>query len=362
MKVTYQLLVLCIFGMSCASSGNNNGAGPDAETDVDSGSIEVDANTSTTGGVDAAPCVATSVQAEESVAPVDIIWVVDSSGSMGDEEDAVQNTLNDFSAYIAASGLDYRVILIGDQSEMSVPPPLGGSVNFLHVNENIGSTNSLEKLISTYPQYKDFLRPGARVHFVEVSDDDSSMSYGEFNQELAGLSDPGIPVDYTFHAICSDEQIIFTPPPPLPPIMGPCTGGLGQGGADEVGATYLEMVAATGGVWRSICETDWEAIFSAVAEAVAVQTPLPCTFDLPEPPDSQILNQDQVNVVYTSSSGNESIIPRVMGFNSCNGSGWYYDSLINPEKVIMCPDTCNLFEADTSGTVKIEFGCDTIIN
>ena len=57
------------------------------------------------------------------------------------------------------------------------------------------------------------------MHFVEVSDDDSSMSYGEFNQEVGGLSNPGIPADYTFHAICSDEQIIFTPPPPLPPPL-----------------------------------------------------------------------------------------------------------------------------------------------
>ena len=236
-----------------------------------------------------------------------------------------------------------------------MPPPLGGSAKFLHVNENVGSHNSLEKIISTYPQYQEFMRPGAMVHFVEVSDDDRSWSQGEFNQALSSLIEPGFPNNYTFHAICSEEQIIYNPPPPLPPVTGPCIGGLGQGGADDVGETYIEMVEATG-------ETDWNAVFGAVAEAVAVLTALPCTFDLPEPPDSQILNEDEVNVVYYPSAGSEQIIPRVDGLSACNGSGWYYDSPIEPSKVIMCPATCADFEGDVSGEVKIEFGCDTIIN
>ncbi|MEK6608683.1 MAG: hypothetical protein AABZ30_13570 [Myxococcota bacterium] len=76
---------------------------------------------------DAGPCVATDVVAENVVLPVDIIWIVDSSGSMDFENDVVQNNLNAFSTAIAGSGVDYRVVLIGSKESMCVPPPLGGA-------------------------------------------------------------------------------------------------------------------------------------------------------------------------------------------------------------------------------------------
>src|SRR5262245_60658769 len=42
-------------------------------------------------------CSSTSVMAEEAFVPVDIIWIVDSSGSMENEAMRVQENLNDFS-------------------------------------------------------------------------------------------------------------------------------------------------------------------------------------------------------------------------------------------------------------------------
>lgn len=324
------------------------------------------------GGADASPddpdfpdapaCTATNVRADESTAPVDIIWVVDSSGSMSDEEDAVQDALNDFSAFIASTGINYHVILIGDAGSMNVPPPLGGSPEFLHVNQGVSSTNALEMVHATYSQYQSFLRDDAILHIVVVTDDESDWSHSTFNSQIAGLVDPGLAADYTLHSICSEETVIFTPPPPLPPIMGPCSGGIGLGGAAEAGLTYIDMTTATGGVWRSICTTDWDPVFMAVAEAVSVPIALPCTYDIPPPPEGENLDPNRVNFVYTPSGGSPTTVPRVESEAACaGGQGWYYDDPVFPTQILLCPATCTVLGNDGEGEVDIQFGCATVV-
>jgi hypothetical protein len=312
---------------------------------------------------DAASCASTRREADEALAPVDIIWVVDSSGSMSNEETAVQNALNDFSSFIDQSSIDYHVILIGDAGSMNVPPPLGGSAEFLHVNQTISSTNALQMVHATYAQYQAFLRPQATLHIVVVTDDESDWSPSQFNSSIASLTNPGLRADYVMHAICSEEVAIITPPPPLPPVMGPCSGGLGTGGAADPGLRYIEMVNDTGGVWRSICTSNWTPIFTAVAQAVSVGIALPCTFDLPDPPMGESLDPDRVNFVFTPSGGGNAItVPRVSDQTACGSApGWYYDDPAMPTQILVCPATCSVLEGDPNGAVEIEFGCASVV-
>lgn len=352
-----RMVVVCaaiaVFAVGCGPSGT-----PD-EPDDPSG--QPDAAGPTGDQPDAAACTTSSAAADEAVSPVDIIWVVDSSGSMNDENQAVQDALNDFSASIAASGVDYRVILIGDAGSMSVPPPLGGSPEFLHVNQSVASTNALELLHAKYPDYQSFLRPNAVSHFVIVTDDESDWSQNQFDTQLANLS-PGFANGYTLHSICSEETVILTPPPPLPPVMGPCLGGLGGGGAAEPGLTYIDITSDTGGVWRSICESNWDPVFTAVAQAVSVSTPLPCTYDIPTPPDGQSIDPSRVNFVFQPSTGNDVAVPRVDSAGACGtGPGWYYDDPATPTQIIACPATCDDLTADPDGEVEIQFGCASIV-
>ena len=347
-------LVLIACGPSSSGGPDGGGGGADSGDPTDTPDARP--------GSDAPACASATKTASESLAPVDIIWVVDSSGSMGDEEDAVQDALNDFSAYIAATGIDYRVILIGDAGSMSVPPPLGGSPEFLHVNQGVSSTNALEKVHQTYPMYQSFLRADALLHIVVVTDDESDWSHSTFNAQIAGLMMPGLRSDYVLHSICSEETVVFTPPPPFPPIMGPCSGGLGIGGAADVGQTYIDMTAATGGVWASICSSDWAPIFDAVAEAVSVGVALPCVYDIPPPPEGETLDPDRVNFIYTPSGGTSVTIPRVDGPGDCAGpGGWYYDDPSNPTQILLCDQTCSILEGDDEGEVNIQFGCATIV-
>jgi hypothetical protein len=281
---------------------------------------------------------------------------------MDDEASEVQSALNDFSSFIEAQGIDHHVILVGNAAAMSVPPPLGGSVRFRHVDQQVESHDAFEKLVQRYPDYQDFLRDNAIVHIVIVSDDESDWSASTFNSQLATLTDPGFPNGYTLHAICSEATVLFMPPPPLPPILGPCFGGLGAGGAAAPGTTYITMAAATGGLWRSICSSDWAPIFTAVATAVSIPVALPCAYDIPEPPQGEVLDPMLVNLAYTPTGGMTELIPQVANAAACTGEGWFYDDPVAPTRILVCPSTCGRFEGDATGTVDIQFGCGTVID
>ena len=333
-----------------SGSGNADGGG--------GGTIDA----SQPSGPDAAACLSASLSAEEVLKPVDIIWVVDTSGSMNDEANAVQDALNDFSSFIAASAVDYRVVLIANASDMNVPPPLGGSTEFLHVNQNVGSTDALQVVYNSYDQYKDFLRPTAKTHFVVVTDDESDWSHGTFDTQIANLVASSF-TNYVLHAICSEEQVLIAANPPFPAIMGPCTGGLGAGGAAEFGETYINMASATGGLWSSICSTNWNPIFDSVAAAVSEGIPLPCTYDIPAPGQGEVIDPDRVNFVYQNAAGASETISRVDASSSCSANGgWYYDSPSAPSQIILCPATCDILAADEEGDVEIQFGCATVVD
>ena len=290
-------------------------------------------------------CVATEVTADNASAPVDIIWAVDSSGSMDYENRMVQDNLNRFSTRISASGIDHHVILIGEADQMNVPPPLGGSEYFMHIDDKVDSEDALEKLLQHYPTYRTFLREGAVRHFVVVSDDNSSLSSGEFNIAVGLLIDPGFPDGYTFHSIVAFGSI---------PIIGCITGAW-------TGHEYLALSDLTGGVKQSICQTNWGPIFDALEAAIAVVTELPCVYDIPPPPEGEELEPDMVNVVYTAGDGTVTTIPMVPDAGSCGPLGWYYDNPDFPTQIIVCPDTCILLQSDTMGKVNIAFGCATLL-
>jgi len=362
---TLVAVLVALLGTGCGAGKGDQGdpwdSGSDAPADAPTdGATDpavdpvLDAVHDPSSDVEEEPCFATEVTAELGIAPVDISWVVDSSGSMDFENRQVQDNLNAFSSHIFSSGVeDYHVILIGDAGEMSVPPPLGGSPNFMHIDDSVGSNEALEKLIFHYPTYKDFLRPGAVRHFVVVSDDNSDMSAVEFISALGGLTDPGFPpydwsaslYGWQLHSIVAFGSI---------PIIGCVTGA-------AIGHVYRDLTARTGGVEMQVCLTDWSPIFSALESAIGVVTLLPCAYDIPDPPDGETFNKDKVNVFYYPSGGGEIIIPRVTDPTACVEYGWFYDDYDDPATIHLCPDTCTIVQADTSGRVSIAFGCDTLL-
>ncbi|MDH5494068.1 MAG: hypothetical protein OEY14_19110 [Myxococcales bacterium] len=326
----------CSSVATCAGGAGDGGAGADA-------------------GID--ECSAVNAAATTALAPVDIVWVIDNSGSMSEEASLVQTNVNRFAADIVAAGIDVHVILITRPGFVTVPPPLGTDPSaFLHVEEDVQSSNSFEKIIASYPRWEGFLRRSAALHFVEVTDDESSMAGAAFRATMEGL----LGKNFTFHSIvsppgstrCSDPFLCLT-------RLDGCTGSLGD--AADNGDTYWALSAATGGRQFSICSEDWSSLFVDLSRTIAIPTPLPCVYEIPEPPAGMSFDPAEVNIVFTT-GGAPSTVPFVGTVDRCGDLGWYYEGdPANPERIIVCPFTCATFEADLSASIAIQLGCATLL-
>ena len=159
-------------------------------------------------------CVNESAEATIVNKPVDIIIVIDNSGSMGDEIEEVEEQINaNFASIIdsATPPIDYRVVMVSrfgayTSRRICVAEPLGGipdanndghcdsipsvpvnTAKFFHHSVNIGSHDGLCRLLQAHDTadeynlqpngYKDVLRPEAFKFFLAISDDGVSCSF-----------------------------------------------------------------------------------------------------------------------------------------------------------------------------------------
>lgn len=291
-----------------------------------------------------AECTSLTVEAETTLRPADIVWVIDSSGSMRNEAERVQSHMNSFAREILEAGIDPRVVVITDHEYVTVPPPLGGDAeHYRFVDQHVGSNAPLERLISEYEQYEDFLRPEAVLHIVAVTDDESDISELEFDAGMRALLGGR---DYVFHAIASES-----------------VGGRECDGAAEVGARYYRLADMKGGLKVSICTPDWTGVFDRLRMHITETVPLPCAFAVPDAPADMTLDYGRVNVQLTPGGGGEpGVIPQVDSAAACGGlGGWYYDDPEAPTEILLCETTCRFVAADAMARVDIALGCETVL-
>ncbi|MCB9593993.1 MAG: VWA domain-containing protein [Sandaracinaceae bacterium] len=348
----------CVLGCAPTTGipGRDAGGGPPPGTD---------GGPMTMTGTDAGPpppgvdagfdeCAAETTMARTTFRPVDVIWVIDRSGSMRGEADAVQANINRFVMDIEAAMIDVHVVMVSAMAFVNVPGPLGTDPSqFLYVEEDVQSHDGLSALVNRFDAYRDFLRPDATTHFVAVTDDESDMSASTFQSQMAALL--GHP--YTLHAIASPPGSTHCEPPGFCFVNVDGCSGPDDDAADN-GDQYWAVAMATGGQRLSICTTDWSGLFSTLTAAIAVRSELPCRYLLPTPPDGMALDRMRINVVYTPSGGTEQYIPFVGNFSACSASGgWYYED----DDIVVCPTTCDTLVADDGGTVQIALGCATVL-
>lgn len=167
--------------------------------------------------------------------PVDIVFLIDNSGSMTEEIVEVQERINeDFAEIIGSSGIDYRVIMFarygdvykavgGSDHPICIGKPLGGNdclspsteklvlnpPTFYHYSADITSWNSWCQLLSTYKKsdesasdgrawtpvaptgWSAWMRPEALKVFVEITDDNVNCSMGGYTFNDGGVSSTG---------------------------------------------------------------------------------------------------------------------------------------------------------------------------
>ena len=321
-------------------------------------------------------CATTTAPALPSVLPADIIWVVDNSMSMQEEVTAVSANLNRFASFIISSGIDAQVVMVSNDDptvgdgkyHVCVPPPLSATAagvcplgrdldgeRYYHervtiegVSSSNTRTNALTAIVNGYPNYRSRLRPGATTHIVVVSDDDSAITAADFDAQISALS-PGFLRRPIVHSIVTRDATELESNMDGCVVAGcPC--------GYRVGTEYLGLSAATGGIVQSICAADWGPVSDAIAAAVVETTSVPCSYAIPSPGGGLSVNPEQVNV-YSAAAGERTLIPNVAEAAACSAEpGWYYDNPADPRTLELCSASC----VSVTGSVEIDFGCDTV--
>ena len=339
-------------------------------------------------------CADTSAEARLVRVPVDIILVIDSSGSMNGEIEAVERNIDDNLARILdAEAVDYRVILLaeyrdvgGDASDgVCIGMPLSGipdctrgsrgdpipGPRFFHYDVRIGSHNSLRRILATYDQsdarglapegWRQWLRPGAKRAFLEISDDGSAMSFTDFETQLFALrnldggSDFGTPEErnYVFHSIVGMAE--NDPPTAAWPPTEPVQDRRCSPGSVNPGLDYQELSVLTGGLRFPLCNNDsFDVIFEQIAEDVVRGVALACTYEPQRPPGGETPDFDRVVVLYTPGGEDPMSLRRVADASACVPNGFY----VTGTRIELCPELCERASADTEGRLSVHVACE----
>ena len=352
-------------GITTVGTGNDETTGDGDGDPTTTGPLLDMMNGDGDGDGDPNECAAVSETAQNELLPVDIIFVVDTSGSMNDEKNFVQQNMNIFSQQIFLANIDHHVVMIAEASPegpcINVPLGSGSCPNdskppeYVHIMEGVGSTNALEKILSTQPQWATSIRPGSVKHLVVVSDDNSSMDANTFDQAFKAIDVDY--EDYFFHAIVAYEA-----PDPLECgfLGASCCAGLIPLSAD-VGDVYLQLAQLTGGVTGDLCEQQFGPVFNQIAQSVLGSTPLACEWDIPDPPEGENFDPTKVNVELHLDGQDQSVYFVDNEAACAGGDGWYYfPDNVNPQTIRICPATCAKVQAANQASVDILFGCATI--
>lgn len=353
-------------------------------------------------------CGVQSYEAEVVIRPVDIIFLIDNSGSMTAEIKGVQDNINkNFAQIIDQSGLDYRVIMISEHGKydpdenVCVEAPLsgipaGGCENpppkpvfnpgkFYHYSLFVGSTSAWCKVPGSFKGslkddfnlgaggFQQWLRADSIKHFVVISDDgvvcgsyddkdkigEGTSSANAFDQALLALSPEhfGTPEHrrYVFHSIVAmaynnPKTKPYQPQDPI--IKTLCPTGVAPG----TGHQALSIL--TGGLRFPLCDTtSYDVVFQGIADSVIESAEIECSFPIPDPPMGKVLDDDGVSVEYTPmGQGNPQSFMRVPDQGACTPSGFYIDG----DEVVLCPQACALLQTDKDAKIEVSFTCEPL--
>jgi len=439
-KTLFAALFACcvmLVGFACSGTSETDdedntsqsaGSGGNATTTGDGGSGQ----TTTTGdgggllagvgGSDAGSggsCVNIEVEAEQTVLPADIIFMIDNSGSMSAEISSVEQNINvNFAAIIGASGVDYQVIMVTDHGssslEVCIGPPLSTTANcngapgdvanqFHHYDINVQSWDSLCIALDTlygtnnggeadeqalHPEgWSKWLRQNAIKVFVEITDDDINCTWN--GTQLFDYSDPNpqSPTGMAAQTAIDFDQLLLQEAPAqfgttaarnyqFYSIIGinekpnpleawqPGEPIIGTSGTDDCdtasgpGWGYQWLSKGTNGLRFPVCQfSSYDAVFQAIAAGVVSGASVPCEFDISG--NQEPIDPNSLLVEYTPGSmGPLETFAQVMGQAACgvNDQAFYIDG----DLVKLCPSTCDKVSADQDAGLKVVAQCTVV--
>ncbi len=218
-------------------------------------------------------------------APVDILWVVDTSCSMLDEQEALADNFPGFTEFFLETGVQFRLGVtstnIGEEESVG----LDGALNdgwldqdseelqeefvtraLMGIDEGHSSEKGLHAAWTALEELGEttnagFVRDEANLAIVVVSDEPDFSTLGQpGSDDFIGPEDFSAWLD-GFKGEPERSQlsgIVGVSPDGVDSPEG-CNQEQGsqQGEGAYRGTGYLEAAAATDGVWQSICSEDW---------------------------------------------------------------------------------------------------------
>lgn len=356
-------------------------------------------------------CGNQAFMAELTPLPVDVIMVIDNSGSMTEEIQAVQNNINtNFAKILDIAGVDYRVIVLSrhgklsDQSVCIEAPlsgiPVGGCANppaqptnavrFFHYSREIASTDPWCRILATVDGdegdefdlavggWQQWLRPGSFKTFIELSDDRAQCNlnnvvYADTNT-LAGSTaaankfDAALRALYPEHFGASPQTrnyrwhsiigLAYNNPPDAPyqPKDPFITSKCPQG--ENPGYGHQALSILTDGTRFPLCNTaSYDAVFQTIADDVIGSAKLACEYDIPEAPADKVLDKDSVSVIFTPMGMGVPVeFDKVDGPGDCDADSFY----LAGDKVILCPAACDSIQGNVGAGIAVEFTCEPL--
>jgi hypothetical protein len=402
---------LCLAAGACSGSANEDltGAAASGAGAGSTGGGGLGFGGDAGSGGDGAACAVAS--AELSPTPVDIVFAIDQSASMGEEiAGVIDNVGSNLLGVLGASGIDYRVVFVAGVDGLPAGPEL------FHADTPVNSSDALTLLLWTYDgdskapntcdkvaeaavRWRDHLRYESLKVFIVVSDDDPSTfdcgpaaaactgdcggcenecagycpmyqcpTYadapaawggGDFASELYALEPAGMfgsaaEPKWLLHAIVPVEGELG-PSEPLTPLGQVCNAN-GNTGVTS-GLEYQKLAVATGGLRFSSCDTDYSPVFQSIAANIV---PLACKFDLEETgigtPDPAETN---VDVDYGDGSGSHTIPRDDTAPCDAGADGWQYTA--DGKSILLCGAACAALEASDDASVHITVGCEALV-
>tara|TARA_A100001011_G_scaffold399684_1_gene509546 strand:+ start:878 stop:2515 length:1638 start_codon:yes stop_codon:yes gene_type:complete len=229
------------------------------------------------GLADYAAWVTDSFTQDESIA-VDILFVVDNSGSMGSNQTNLKNNFDAFIAVFTSAGADFQIAIITTDSSDFVGSIIDHTSadpvsEFNSQVDSIGTGgspyekglwNAYESTTTGEAATTGFIRSTARLVVVYVSDepDFSHQTYG------SGGSTTMDPADYaaSLLSLKSSADLVAAHA-----VAGDYPTGCSTNGGAQFGDGYYDVVTTLGGTFMSICASDWSVTMDTLArDSIAI--------------------------------------------------------------------------------------------
>ncbi|MEX1367387.1 MAG: hypothetical protein AB1Z98_29945 [Nannocystaceae bacterium] len=316
---------------------------------TDPGATTADGTADDTGTTGEGVCEPTVVEILASTDPVGVVFLVDNTTGMAEEATEVSLRMNSFFNVLDAQ-LDTNIVVIStypddDLEGVCIVPPLGNGgcpssdnnpPDLVHIDLAVTPLNAISHLFVTYDQWAGLLPPGARRHLVAISNGDTGVAAGDFDESFLML-DPEDNANYRFHASVA---------------MTDCEE------AETIGNNFAALASSTGGYVHDLCSQNYEMFFQALAGRIANDTGDRCRWEVPPPPPGVSFDPNNIELLLDVDGVMTS--PGMVGsVEECNGvsTGWYWENPGAPNVMLACPETCTLLEEFDVVQSWVRFGC-----